>query len=54
MKVKELIKELELRNPEAIVFILGEEGEKERVNKLFRIVSDKPTHTQDVLLMGKL
>ncbi|WP_158586254.1 hypothetical protein [Oceanobacillus profundus] len=50
MKVKQLIEELQVRNPNATVYLLNDEGDKAAVNKLFRIESDKPTHEQDVLL----
>lgn len=53
MKVKELIAELEVRNPEARVYILDGEGNRVEVRKLFRIESSKPKHEQDVLLMEK-
>ncbi|MFS0643781.1 hypothetical protein [Siminovitchia sp. 179-K 8D1 HS] len=54
MKVKELIAELEIRNPESRVFVLDDEGDKARVHKLYRIEDDRPKHQQDVLIMHKI
>lgn len=53
MKVKDLIDELKNRNPEAKVYLLGEDG-KESVHKLYRIESNKLEHLQDVLIMPRI
>lgn len=54
MKVYQLLAELENKNPDATVYLMDEDGEKVKLNRVYNIDDRKtPFEKQDILLMER-